>query len=151
MIKDPQTKELSHQDKNNSSFSKQQSLRFWAKKRRLFVKLQNVKSWGHWPRNPFYLYVSTNVFGSGEATAACALRILDLNSTNYAADFSFTSFQICSLRHRIQTDSGPTQSPTRKAPEALTPKVKRPGREADHSPPSSAVVKKAWSYTSTPQ
>jgi hypothetical protein len=26
--------------------------------------------------------------------------------------------------------------------------VKRPGREADHSPPSSAEVKKAWSYTS---
>jgi hypothetical protein len=28
--------------------------------------------------------------------------------------------------------------------------VKRPGREADHSPPSSAEVKNAWSYTSTP-
>jgi hypothetical protein len=26
----------------------------------------------------------------------------------------------------------------------------RPGREADPSPPSSAVVKKGWSYTSTP-
>jgi hypothetical protein len=29
--------------------------------------------------------------------------------------------------------------------------VKRPGREADHSPPPSAEVKFAWSYTSTPQ
>jgi len=28
--------------------------------------------------------------------------------------------------------------------------VKRPGREADHSPPSSAKVKDAWSYTSIP-
>jgi len=28
--------------------------------------------------------------------------------------------------------------------------MKRPGREADHSPPSSAVVNNAWSYTSTP-
>jgi hypothetical protein len=27
--------------------------------------------------------------------------------------------------------------------------VKRPGRGADHSPPSSAEVKKEWSYTST--
>jgi hypothetical protein len=27
--------------------------------------------------------------------------------------------------------------------------LKRPGREADHSPPSSAEVKNAWSYTST--
>jgi hypothetical protein len=29
--------------------------------------------------------------------------------------------------------------------------VKRPGREGDHSPLSSAEVKNAWSYTSTPQ
>jgi hypothetical protein len=28
--------------------------------------------------------------------------------------------------------------------------VRRPGREADHSPPSSAGVKNVWSYTSTP-
>jgi hypothetical protein len=29
--------------------------------------------------------------------------------------------------------------------------VKRPGREADHSPSSSAEVKNAWNYISTPQ
>jgi hypothetical protein len=29
--------------------------------------------------------------------------------------------------------------------------VKQPGREADNSPPSSAEVKNAWKYTSTPQ
>jgi len=29
--------------------------------------------------------------------------------------------------------------------------VKQPGHEADHSPPSSAKVKNAWNYTSTPQ
>jgi len=28
--------------------------------------------------------------------------------------------------------------------------VMRPEREADHSPPSSAEVKNAWRYTSTP-
>jgi hypothetical protein len=28
--------------------------------------------------------------------------------------------------------------------------VKRQGREADHSPPTSAEVKKMWIYTSTP-
>jgi hypothetical protein len=28
--------------------------------------------------------------------------------------------------------------------------LKRPGREADHSSPSSAEVKNAWNYTSTP-
>jgi hypothetical protein len=31
------------------------------------------------------------------------------------------------------------------------PGVKRPRRDADHSPPSSAAVKNVWSYTSTPQ
>jgi hypothetical protein len=30
------------------------------------------------------------------------------------------------------------------------PGVKRPGREADHSTPASAEVKKTWIYTSTP-
>jgi hypothetical protein len=30
------------------------------------------------------------------------------------------------------------------------PEVKRPGREADHSPPNSAEVKKIWVYTATP-
>jgi hypothetical protein len=33
---------------------------------------------------------------------------------------------------------------------ALTLRIKRPGCEADHSPQSSAEVKNAWSYTSTP-
>jgi hypothetical protein len=28
--------------------------------------------------------------------------------------------------------------------------VKQPGSEADHSPPSSAEVKNAWNYASTP-
>jgi hypothetical protein len=28
--------------------------------------------------------------------------------------------------------------------------IKRPGREADHSPPSSAEIKNTWSYISTP-
>jgi hypothetical protein len=31
-----------------------------------------------------------------------------------------------------------------------SPKVKRQEREADHSPPTSAEVKKMWIYTSTP-
>jgi hypothetical protein len=32
----------------------------------------------------------------------------------------------------------------------LFPRVKRQGREADHSTPTSAEVKKPWVYTSTP-
>jgi hypothetical protein len=36
---------------------------------------------------------------------------------------------------------GLTQPPIQWVPGALSPGVKRPGREADHSPPSSAEVK----------
>jgi hypothetical protein len=46
---------------------------------------------------------------------------------------------------------GPTQAHMQLVPGVLTLGVKRPGREADHSPPSSADVKNSWSYTSTPQ
>jgi hypothetical protein len=45
----------------------------------------------------------------------------------------------------------PTQYAIIWVPGALSMGVKRPGREADHSPSSSAEVKNAWSYTSTPR
>jgi hypothetical protein len=45
---------------------------------------------------------------------------------------------------------GPTQPPTECVPGALTPGVKQQGREADHSPPISAEVKKTWIYGYTP-
>jgi hypothetical protein len=45
---------------------------------------------------------------------------------------------------------GSTQPPIQWVPEALSPGVKRPGREADHSLPASAEVKKMRIYTSTP-
>jgi hypothetical protein len=44
----------------------------------------------------------------------------------------------------------PAQSPIQWVPEALSPGVKQPEREADYSPPTSAEVKKARIYTSTP-
>jgi hypothetical protein len=45
---------------------------------------------------------------------------------------------------------GPTQPPIQ-GTRSLSLGVKRPGREADHSPPFSALFRNAWSYTSTPQ
>jgi hypothetical protein len=45
---------------------------------------------------------------------------------------------------------GSTQPPIQYVPGALSPGVKRPGRESDHSPPASAEIKKMWIYTSTP-
>jgi hypothetical protein len=44
---------------------------------------------------------------------------------------------------------GPTQPPIQWVPGARSLGVKRPGREADQSPPSSAEDKNSWSYTST--
>jgi hypothetical protein len=50
-----------------------------------------------------------------------------------------------------RTALGSIQPPMQWVPGALSMGVKRPEREADHSPPSSAEVKNTWSYTSTPQ
>jgi hypothetical protein len=55
---------------------------------------------------------------------------------------------------RLSTSSkpvlGPTPPPIQWVPGALSPEVRRPGREADHSPPTSVEVKNTWIYTSTP-
>jgi len=48
----------------------------------------------------------------------------------------------------VQTGLGPTQPPVQWVPVLYRGK-ERPGHDADPSPPSSAVVKKEWSYTST--
>jgi len=53
-----------------------------------------------------------------------------------------------SLSLRAQIDSGAHSSSIQWVPVALSPDVKRPGCEVDHSPTSGATIKKAWSYTS---
>jgi hypothetical protein len=45
---------------------------------------------------------------------------------------------------------GSAQPPVQWVPGALSLWVKRPEREADHSPPSSAEAMDAWRYTFTP-
>jgi hypothetical protein len=54
------------------------------------------------------------------------------------------------LLHVVQTGSEahPTSYPMGTGDSF--PRVKRPGCEADHSPPTNAEVKKTWTYTSTP-
>jgi hypothetical protein len=44
---------------------------------------------------------------------------------------------------------GSIQPPIKWVP-GLFPGIKRQGREADHSPPTTAEIKKMWIYTSTP-
>jgi hypothetical protein len=69
--------------------------------------------------------------------------------TTMGSEFESQWGQEFSLLHVIQTDSGHTQLPIQWVLEALSQEIKRPGREADHSPPTSAKVK-TWVYTSTP-
>jgi hypothetical protein len=45
---------------------------------------------------------------------------------------------------------GSTQPSIQWVPGALSPVVKQPARESDHSPRTSADIKKMWIYTSTP-
>jgi hypothetical protein len=45
---------------------------------------------------------------------------------------------------------GPHKASHRMGNGGSSPEVKWPGRESDHSPPSSAEVKNTWGYTSTP-
>jgi hypothetical protein len=57
-----------------------------------------------------------------------------------------------SILYRVPTGSGARQASYQLwLPGALTPGVNLPEREADHSPPSRAEVKKTWSSTSAPQ
>jgi hypothetical protein len=54
------------------------------------------------------------------------------------------------LLHVVQTGSVAHPASCKIGKGALSQGVKRPGREADHSSPTSAEVKKMWIYTSTP-
>jgi hypothetical protein len=58
--------------------------------------------------------------------------------------------RVKSFLHLVQTGSGVHPTSYLMGTGALSPGVKRPGREADHSPPASAEVKKTWIYTSAP-
>jgi hypothetical protein len=69
------------------------------------------------------------------------IGVLDFDSRRVLGIFLFTTSS--------RTDMGPTQPPNQWVPAVLSLGIKWPGREADHSPPSSAEVKNAWSYTST--
>jgi hypothetical protein len=50
----------------------------------------------------------------------------------------------------VQTGSGAHPASYTMGTGGSFPGIKRPGREVDHSTPTSAEVKKMWIYTSTP-
>jgi hypothetical protein len=55
-----------------------------------------------------------------------------------------------SLLHIVHTGSGVHPTSYKMSTGGSFPGVKRQGREADHSLPTSGEVKKMWIYTSTP-
>jgi hypothetical protein len=71
----------------------------------------------------------------------------------WTTGFQFLARAVMGLFHfatAFRLALGPTQSPIQWAAGPLMLEVKHLGHEADHSPPSSAEIKKAWSYISTP-
>jgi hypothetical protein len=54
-----------------------------------------------------------------------------------------------SLLHPVQTGAGAHPASYPMGTGSLSLVIKRPGREANHSPPASAGVNNAWIYTST--
>jgi hypothetical protein len=55
---------------------------------------------------------------------------------------------VMSKKLGITDDEGRTDTRRKQKCFTLSAGVKRPGREADHSPPTNAEVKKTWIYTS---
>jgi hypothetical protein len=67
--------------------------------------------------------------------------------TTEESEFETRKRQEFSLLHVVQIGSG--VHPTSYQMGTFSG-IKRPGCDADHSPPASAEVKKIWIYTSTP-
>jgi hypothetical protein len=55
------------------------------------------------------------------------------------------------LRRNVPIDSGAHTVSYTMGTGVVSSEAKRLGRETNHSPPSSAEIKNAWSYTSTPR
>jgi hypothetical protein len=70
--------------------------------------------------------------------------------TTKGSEFEFRWGQEFSLLPVVQTGSEAHPASYPMGSGGSFSGVKRPGREAEHSPSTSAVVKKAWVYTSTP-
>jgi hypothetical protein len=70
--------------------------------------------------------------------------------TTKGSEFEFRYGQEFSLLQVVQTGSGvhPTSYPAGAG--ALSLGLRQPGREANHSPPANAEVKKMWIYITTP-
>jgi hypothetical protein len=71
-------------------------------------------------------------------------------ATREGREFEFRWGQKFSLLLIVQTGSGFHPTSYKMNTGGSFPRVKRQGREADYSAPTSAEAKKMWIYTSTP-
>jgi hypothetical protein len=111
-----------------------QWIRFWLPIRPIHLTERNRLT--HLPA--FWRYQSNLGWATG-----WTIGVLGFDSLRGLGIFLFTTAS--------RTAQRPTQPPIQWVPGPLSLEVKRSGRESDHSPPSSAEVKNAWSYTSTSQ
>jgi hypothetical protein len=89
-----------------------------------------------------------NPFPKG-ARIAQLVQQMAMRWTTEAPKFESWKGQEYSLLHIVQTGSGFHSTPYRMGTGSLSLGVKQQGREADHSPPTSAKVKTMWIYTFT--
>jgi hypothetical protein len=102
----------------------------------------NPRSYSPWPSSiPPQLLIQPN-----ETNISCYIYIYTHTHTHTHTQYP----GIFLLTPASRTALGPNQPLIQWVPGALSLGVKRPGREADHSPPSGAEVKNAWSCISTP-
>jgi hypothetical protein len=97
-------------------------------------------------------FIALIIFGEGTVIKLCTEIIKSRDSSvgialGYGLDYRGSRVRFPTVagnfspHHRIQNGSGAPQPPIQRAPGSLSLRVKRPGREAGHSPPSSAEVK----------
>jgi hypothetical protein len=84
----------------------------------------------------------SSLYGSRDSLIGIATAYGRSSSSGRVKNFLFSTSSIPVLR--------PIKPLIQWVPGALSPGIKRPGRGADHSPPTSAEVKKMWIYISTP-
>jgi hypothetical protein len=98
-------------------------------------------------RAMYIIHVFRNYFRRRDSSVGIA--------TDYGLDDRMSGVRIpamaenFSVHHHVQNGSGIHPPSYPMGIGSSFPGVKRPGREADHSPPTSVEVKNAWSYIST--
>jgi hypothetical protein len=104
-------------------------------KKRKFIPMLNSKS------------NNNNVWNTGSRDSSVGIAIgygLDDRGVGIEVTVGSRTFSCPRCPNR------PTQPPIQWIPGAISLGIMRPEREAEHSPPTSAEVKKMWLYTSTP-